>query len=393
MDSTTACATTAAATPFVSFGLEGVVVADTRLSDVDGQQGRLTIAGYSLEQLIESHSFDTVVGLLLRGRPPAPSEAERLRAALGAARLRAHTWLAKRRWLLSSPECMLTLRAAFGSFEFQVPTTPGTPRNEAWATPELHATLELVALASVATGHWVREQQGRALLEPDPTAAHASDLLRLMHGRAASAAEARALDVYLMSVVDHGLNASTFAARVVASTGSDLVSAVTAAVGALKGPLHGGAPGPVLDMLDAIGTASAARPWLERELSQGRRIMGMGHRVYRVRDPRAFVLERAFQTLAEGAPALQPRFDLARAVETEAEALLAARSKGRAIRANVEFFTALLLDALGIPREAFTGVFSAGRMAGWCAHFYEQASSGRLLRPSSRYVGPPAPAR
>ena len=380
MVSASELAAPAAAPPHVSFGLEGVIVADTRLSDVDGQQGRLTIAGYSLEQLIESHTFEAVVGLLASGRTPAPSEVERLRAALGEARLRAHVWLSERRWLLSSPECMAALRAALGSFELP-----------ALATPGLRATLELVALASVATCHWVREQQGRTRLEPDPSAAHAADLLRLLHGRACSAAEARALDVYLMSVVDHGLNASTFAARVVASTGSDLVSAVTAAVGALKGPLHGGAPGPVLDMLDAIGTASAARAWLERELAQGRRIMGMGHRVYRVRDPRAFVLERAVQTLAEGAPELTTRLSLARAVEAEAEALLAARSKGRALKANVEFFTALLLDALGVPREAFSGVFSAGRIAGWCAHFYEQASAGRLLRPSSRYVGAPAP--
>jgi len=370
-------AATAAASPHVPFGLDGVVVADTRLSDVDGEQGRLTVAGYSLEQLVESHTFEAVVGLLGCGRTPALSEVAQLRAALGEARLGAHRWLAERRGRSSSPECMLALRAALGSYELRSPT------------PEPEATLELVALASVATCHWVREQQGRALLEPDPNAAHAADLLRLMHGRAASAVEARALDVYLMSVVDHGLNASTFAARVVASTGSDLVSAVTAAVGALKGPLHGGAPGPVLDMLDAIGTASAARAWLEHELAQGRRIMGMGHRVYRVRDPRACVLERAFQTLAEGTPALAARLDLARAVEAEAEALLAARSKGRALKANVEFFTALLLDALAVPREAFSGVFSAGRMAGWCAHFYEQRSTGRLLRPSSRYVGPP----
>jgi citrate synthase len=364
----------------VHFGLEGVIVADTRLSDVDGEQGRLTIAGFSLERLVETHSLEGVVSLLLAGRSPTPSEAERVRLLLGQARVRVHAWLSERRALLSSADCMVTLRAALAAFELR-------------AAPELESTLELAALAGVATAHWVRERLGAPLLEPDPELGHAADLLRLMRGALPSARAARAFDTYLMTVSDHGMNASTFTARVVASTGSDLVSAVTAAVGALKGPLHGGAPGPVLAMLEAIGTASAAQSWLERELAAGRRIMGMGHRVYRVRDPRAQVLENALRTLAFEDPDVDARIALARAVETEAELLLNARAKGRVLKANVEFFTAVLLDGLQIPRQAFSGVFAAGRMAGWCAHFYEQQASNRLVRPSSRYVGPaPEPA-
>jgi len=368
-----------AASDQVHFGLEGVIVADTRLSDVDGKQGRLTIAGFSLERLVETHSFEGVVSLLLGGHAPTPSESERVRGLLGQARLRAHAWLSARHALLSSLDCMVTLRAVLAAYD--------APLLDSAAS--LDAALELTALTGVATAHWVRARLGAAPLEPDPSLGHASDLLRLMQDVRPSERAARALDVYLMTVSDHGMNASTFTARVVASTGSDLVSAVTAAVGALKGPLHGGAPGPVLDMLEAIGTASAAASWLERELAAGRRIMGMGHRVYRVRDPRAQVLENALRTLASEDPNVDARIALARAVETQAERLLSARSRGRALKANVEFFTAVLLDGLHVPRHAFSGVFAAGRMAGWCAHFYEQQAANRLVRPSSRYVGKP----
>jgi citrate synthase len=190
-----------------------------------------------------------------------------------------------------------------------------------------------------------------------------------------------------VTVADHGMNASTFAARVVASTGSDAISAVVAGVGALKGPLHGGAPGPVLDMLDAIGAPNRAVSWLESELAAGRRIMGMGHRVYRVRDPRAAVLEAALERL-EREGTRGGRLPLARAVERAATELLAGRHPERALRTNVEFYTAVLLDALGIDRRLFSATFAVGRVIGWYAHIEEQRRSGRLIRPASRYVGP-----
>jgi len=168
----------------------------------------------------------------------------------------------------------------------------------------------------------------------------------------------------------------------VASTASDTVSAVVAAIGALKGKLHGGAPGPVLDMLDAIGDAANARAWIQAALARGERIMGMGHRIYRVRDPRAFVLERALSRMDAN-----ERLALARAVEREAEAALAAKNPSRALRANVEFYTAVLLDAVGLPREQFAATFAVSRIAGWSAHVIEQRRTGRLIRPASRYIG------
>jgi citrate synthase len=206
-----------------------------------------------------------------------------------------------------------------------------------------------------------------------------------------SPAKAKGLEAYLVVVSDHGMNASTFTARVIASTGSDLVSAVVGAIGALKGPLHGGAPGPVLEMLDSIGQPDHAIQWLEAEINAGRRIMGMGHRIYRVRDPRAAVLEQAVLRL-ERSGIGTPRLKLARAVEEAAEGLLRKRHPDRPLNANVEFYTAVLLDALGFPRTLFSSLFACGRVVGWCAHVAEQRATGRLIRPESRYIGPrPAP--
>jgi citrate synthase len=183
------------------------------------------------------------------------------------------------------------------------------------------------------------------------------------------------------------MNASTFTARVVASTHSDAVSAIVAALGALKGPLHGGAPGPVLAMLDAIGQPQNAAAWIARELAAGRRIMGMGHRIYRVRDPRAAVLERAVERL-HAAGVVSERLALARAVETVAVASLHEHRPERRMAANVEFYTAVILDAVGLPQELFTATFAVARVAGWLAHVDEQLAHGRLIRPSSRYIGP-----
>jgi citrate synthase len=239
---------------------------------------------------------------------------------------------------------------------------------------------------------WSRHSRGLAPIAPDANASHAADYLHMLRGTPVTTHEAAGMDAYLVTVIDHGMNASTFAARVVASTASDLVSSVVAGIGALKGPLHGGAPGPVLDMLDAIGSPDRAAPWLLGEVAAGRRIMGMGHRVYRVRDPRAAVLESAFERL-EHAGIASGRLALARAVERAAEGVLAERYPDRGLKANVEFYTAVLLDALGVPREAFTPTFAASRVAGWIAHVREQRATGRLIRPASRYVGPVPDAR
>jgi citrate synthase len=194
-----------------------------------------------------------------------------------------------------------------------------------------------------------------------------------------------ALTAYLVTVAEHGMNASTFTARVVASTQAGMVSSVVAALCALKGPLHGGAPGPVLDMLDAIGSPDRVVGWLDRELAAGRRLMGFGHRIYRVRDPRADVLKAVVATLRAGG---NTRLAFAERVEAIALERLRHHKPDRPLDTNVEFYTALLLEAIGLDRELFTPVFAMGRVLGWTAHVLEQIHHGRLMRPQSRYVGP-----
>jgi citrate synthase len=253
---------------------------------------------------------------------------------------------------------------------------------------DLNGALMLVAAPAVFTPGILRLQRGLVPIAPEPTLTHAADILRMLRGEPATPEQAAALDRYLITASDHGLNASTFVARVVASTRAGLTSATVAAMSALKGPLHGGAPGPVLDMLDEIGSADHASSWLETALARGDRLMGFGHRVYRVRDPRADALKEAVQQLARTGQVDPSRLALAEAVETAALDLLARKKPNRSLQTNTEFYTALLLEAIGLPREAFTCAFAAGRIAGWIAHAREQTLTGRLIRPQSRYVGP-----
>ena len=241
----------------------------------------------------------------------------------------------------------------------------------------------IVGAFPVIAGALVQQAKGRAPIAPDPNIGHAADTLKMLLGERPEARSAAALDTYFVTVCDHGMNASTFTTRVVASTQADLFAAVAAGYCALTGPLHGGAPEPVLEMLDAIGRRERIKPWVDDALSRGERLMGFGHRVYRVRDPRADVLKVAVERLsAEGA-------DLPFAGEVEAYIREALRRKNpnRPLETNVEFFTAILLDALAIPRQAFTPIFAVARAAGWTAHALEQRRTGRLIRPSSSYVG------
>jgi len=346
-------------------GLDEVVVADTALSDVDGERGRLIIAGGDVEQLASEHDYEAVAARVLAAGGLAIGEAE-LRDALGSGRERAWRGIAELGGALAMADGMDALRAALGQLR-----STGDDREDA---------LTAIAAVPVFAAAWARGRAGAERIAPDRALGHAADYLRMSTGTAPRDA-VRALDAYLVAVIDHGMNASTFTARVVASTASDMISATVAAVGALKGPLHGGAPGPVLDMLDAIGTPARAEAWLLDELASGRRIMGMGHRIYRVRDPRAAVLERAVQPLAS------PRLELARGVEQAAAKILRERKPDRPLAANVEFYTAALLDAVGLPREQFSPTFAVGRITGWCAHVVEQRRTGKLIRPQSRYVG------
>ncbi len=346
-------------------GLDGVVAAETVLSHVDGDAGRLIIRGHDLEALAGQASFEDAVALLWRDLAPVDD----LRGGIGQGRVLAFARLAPMmRSLagLTATEAMRTLLAAIAD-------------TDALAQPAM-----LLGAAGVAAALAIRAERGETHVPPDASAPHAADLLRMIRGTPGDAAEAKGLETYLVTVMDHGLNASTFAARVVASTAAGLPSSVVAGLCALKGPLHGGAPGPVLDMLDAIGTAANAETWIGAALDRGERLMGFGHRIYRVRDPRADVLKAAVARLRDRSA----RIRLAETVEAAALCALHARKAHRPLETNVEYYTALLLEALGIPRAGFTPLFGAARTAGWIAHAREQEIGGRLIRPQSRYIGP-----
>ncbi|MDL2407343.1 citrate synthase/methylcitrate synthase [Rhizobium calliandrae] len=354
-------------------GLEDIVAAETKLSDVDGAAGRLIIRGVSLDDLVATSRFEDVAALLLDGLFEEHADAASIRSKLGAARVNlfAHVNAADAVLLALPPvEAMRALLARIEDGE------------------NFGTAIGLMAAPAVFLPALLRLQNGEKPIKPDASLSQSADILRMLTGKAPTPQQTAGLDAYLVTISDHGLNASTFAARVIASTHAGLTSSVLAAISALKGPLHGGAPGPVLDMLDAVGEPANARAWLSKALDHGERLMGFGHRVYRVRDPRADALKTALRPIFASGQADAGRIALAEAIEAAALALLRERKPDRPLETNVEYYTALLLDALGFPRNAFTGVFAIGRTVGWIAHAREQMLDGRLIRPQSRYVGP-----
>jgi citrate synthase len=355
----------------MSNGLEDVVAAETVLSDVDGLAGRLVIRGLPLEAIAGRLSYEEALALLWAGFfPDLPAD---LTGSLAEARQ------AVFRMLEHDLHAVSTLPVYDGIRALIARLPDGT---------DLETGLLLAAAPAVLLPNLIRIQSGKTPRAPNPALGHAADMLSVLGGATPDAARAAALDAYLVTVIDHGLNASTFAARVVASTLAGLNSSALAALGALKGPRHGGALGPVLDMLDAIGTPPNAAAWLENELKSGRRLMGFGHRIYRVRDPRADALKAALDRLAGSGSVDTTRIALAAHVEAEALSALGRHKPDRVLATNVEFYPALLLEALGFPRETFTAIFAASRMGGWIAHAKEEAANGRLIRPKSLYVGP-----
>ena len=365
-------------------GLEGVVAAETRLSRVDGQAGELIIAGFPVEELAAHATFEETVYLLWNDRLPSPDELARFRQALAQRRALPPAVL---ELLAAAAEAQIpamdALRMAAGALSLDLP-----PDDSLGDSPEeaLEEAMTAVARFPTIVASYARLRQGLAPVPPDPALSHSANYLAMLQGKPPHPAQVRGLETYLNTVVDHGLNASTFTARVIVSTGSDILSAVTGAIGALKGPLHGGAPGPALDMVFQIGQAERAEPFLRAKLEAGERLMGFGHRVYKVRDPRAEVLADAAARMFQesGDMAL---YRLARHVEQTAVRLLAEYKPGRNLQTNVEFYTALLLHGLGLEPDLFTPTFAVGRVAGWTAHCLEQQRQNRIIRPRAVYVG------
>ncbi len=363
-------------------GLDGVVAASTRLSHVDGTAGQLVIGGYELKELAGRVTFEEAAYLLWRGHLPNRDELEMIRREMATLRrLPAETLSVVRAASRAAPIDALRMACATLSLDL------GSPDDISPAADFASAKMLAARFPTIVAAHG-RIARGEPPIAPREDLSLAANFLYMVHGTEPDPIAAKALDTYWVTVIDHGMNASTFAARVIASTRSDAVSAVTGAIGALKGPLHGGAPGPVLDMLVDIGSADRAEAWLKNEIQEGRRIMGFGHRVYKVRDPRADVLSRVAEQMSGAVLHDRELFDLARAVEQTAVRVLEESKPGRNLKTNVEFYTALVLQSLGLHPRQFVAMFACGRVAGWCAHVIEQHAEDHLIRPQSEYIGP-----
>ncbi|HLF24882.1 MAG TPA: citrate synthase/methylcitrate synthase [Anaerolineae bacterium] len=374
--------------PAATKGLEGVVAAETRISHVDGLAGELIIGGYALEEIAGRATFEEVCYVLwrlaLENNAALPNAAQLAALRQELATLRAlppQALMIVKAAKDAPPMDALRMSVAALSLDDPAPQDESLPANLRRAK-----TLTARAPAIIAA-----HDRARRHLEPiDPRAdlPPAANFLYMLDGQEPDPHAARALDTYWTTVIDHGMNASTFTARVIASTQSDMVSAVTGAIGALKGPLHGGAPGPVLDMLEEIGSVDRAEAWVRAQLTHGKRIMGFGHRVYKVRDPRADVLARAVQEMNAGGGGDRALYEMATQVEQIILRVLEEVKPGRNLKTNVEFYTALVLQSIGLRPNQFSSMFAAGRVGGWTAHILEQLANNRLIRPASEYIGP-----
>jgi len=377
--------------PVIARGLKGVVVTDTRLSHVDGERGELIVAGFPLEAFAPHATYEAALFLLWHDRIPTPAECANLAAALAAQR--------------TLPEPTLAVLAAaaaralptMDALRMAVSTLTLTDADPSASTRAAHLerALGLVARFPTIVATYGRLRQVLHPLAPREDLGHVANYLYMLTGTPPEPATTRALETYFNTVIDHGMNASTFTARVIVSTRSDMVSALVGAIGALKGPLHGGAPGPALDMVFEIQRRAAAsgrslaleaEAYVRETLGAGGRIMGFGHRVYKVRDPRADVLGGAATQLFHVA-GNRDLYETVREVEAVVVRILAEIKPGRRLDTNVEFYTALLLHGVGLPTELFAPTFAVARAGGWTAHVLEQIEQDQLIRPESLYIG------
>jgi citrate synthase len=357
----------------VSKGLDDVVVGKSEVSWVGGTTGDLVYRGFDVRTLVPGVPYESIVHLLLYGDPPTNDPSPEVVTALRSHRTPSR---GAERVVDALPtdlpplEALRTILSALGDGSFDYP-------------PSLDEGFRLIAQTPVLLARYVRRARGEPPVAPRTDLAHAANYLWMLTGTEASPEHVRALEGYLCLLADHGMNASTFALRVAVSTQSDLISAATAALATLKGPLHGGAPSRVSEMLDAIGAPERAEAWVEERLARRERLFGFGHRAYKTEDPRGLVLHRIARSVADPA-----RFELAERVERVALAALRKTRPEARLFTNVEYYSALVLEAVGLPREMFTPTFAVARTAGWTAHALEQAADNRLIRPEVEYVGP-----
>ena len=364
---------TTVATP--AKGLEGVVAATTRLSDVRGDTGQLIYCGYDINELAGKVTFEEVVHLLHHDHLPNRQELDELKGLLAGKRELPKGVVSIIKAFPTDAPPMHAIRTAVSALGCFDPEAD----NDSMDENRLKA-LRLIARIPIITAYFHRHRQGKSLLPPDPSLGEAANFLYLIDGEKPSVEKISTLDMCYVLHADHGMNASTFSARVTIATLSDMYSAITSAIGTLKGPLHGGANEGVIKMLQEIGSLDRVDAYIAEALAQKKKIMGIGHRVYKTLDPRAPHLKRMAQILS--AKIGEPKW--IQMSERIAELML----KEKNLHANVDFYSATVYYSLGIPTDLFTPIFAISRTAGWTAHVLEQLADNRLIRPQSQYSGP-----
>ena len=365
----------------VDRGLEGVVVGNTLLSNVEGKEGRLTFRGYDVHDLAPNACFEEVVHLLLFGHLPSKRELSTLKKDLASRRMIPEPLINAMERTPTDAWPMDVLRTIVSGLSLFVPVDAKGAH-----VSDVHTAIELIAKVPTIVAMWDRIRRGLAAIEPRTDLSQAANFLYMCRGEVPSEAAEDAMDTYMVLLADHSYNASTFSARVTASTKADIYAAVTAAIATLQGEAHGGAASAVGRVLLEIGKPERAEAYVREVLARGERIMGMGHREYKVRDPRAQDLERVAKKLSE---TTDPKwYKIARALEDASNSVLQETKPGKNIYANVDFYSAPLFYSLGFPGDEFTPIFACGRIAGWTAHILEQLADNRLIRPQATYSGP-----
>ncbi len=354
-------------------GLEGVIAVQTNLSSIDGENGRLIFRGYHADELARKHAFEEVVHLLWYGYLPGKNELEKLKKQLHEARKLPADIVRIIDELPEDMEMMAVLRTCISALKAK----PEWP-------PTLEEAVHITAVIPTILAYRYRSLHHLEFVPPNHQLDHVANYLYMLTGKKPKDAHVRVMNAYFVLTAEHGMNAATFTSRVIASTESDLFSAVTGAIGAMKGPLHGGAPTGVISMLNKIETVEDTEDWLRKKLNNKEKLMGFGHRVYKTNDPRA----EALRDVTESLSADDDWFLLARHVEDTAIRLLEEYKSGRRLYTNVEFYAAAVFKAVDLPEILYTPTFTASRAAGWCAHVLEQAENNRIFRPLSEYVGP-----
>jgi citrate synthase len=357
----------------VAKGLEGVIVDTSSISLIDGNAGRLSYRGYDIHDLAENLSFEETAYLLWNGELPTKTQLTDLKKHLSDERSLSTNLKAVVRSLPTSADTLDILRTVISTLGTGLPLKK----------PDISDAIAITAKIPTINAAFNRVRHGQEPFDPRPDLGHAANYLYMLTGQEPNPAKVDALNKYLVLLADHSMNSSTFTARVVASTWSDMHSAITAAICALKGPLHGGAPAPVLRMLQTIGKPDRAESWLREEIKAGRRLMGFGHRVYRTTDPRAEILRSIASNTAD-----KNFFELAKHVEETGIRVLQEFYPRRKLYTNVEFYSAVVMHSVGLPPDLFTASFAASRSAGWSANVLEQVASNRLIRPEVEYTGP-----